>query len=216
MTDDDYSRTLASKPRYPLVLLGSFALIWAALAVAPRYRDDWLLENLLVLVIVPIFVITYRRLRFSDFAYTCLLIFLVFHEIGAHYTYSEVPYDQWFRGLTGTTLNDLLGLERNHYDRLVHFTYGLLLFPMVWELIERRAVPQGVWRYVLPVTFLMSHSVLYELIEWAAAEIFGGDLGQAYLGTQGDVWDAQKDMALAAAGAVSGCVLTALRATRRA
>jgi len=189
--------------------------VWVALAIAPRYRDDWLLENLLVLVIVPVFVVTYRRLPFSNFAYTCLFVFLGLHEIGAHYTYSEVPYDAWFETLTGTTLNGLLGFARNHYDRLVHFAYGLLLFPMVWELFDRRAAPRGVWRYVFPVTFLMSHSVLYELIEWVAAEMFGGDLGQAYLGTQGDVWDAQKDMALAAAGALSGLLLTVLRTRPR-
>jgi putative membrane protein len=122
--------------RYPLALLLGFIAIFAALAIEPWYRQDWLLENLLVLVAVPTLVLTYRRLRFSNFAYTCLFVFLVLHEIGAHYTYSEVP-----------------------------------------------------WR------------------EWLAAVLFGGDLGVAYLGTQGDEWDAQKDMALATAGAVTGLVL---------
>ena len=214
MTEEAHRPRRTSTDRFRPILLGCFAAVFAALAVTPSYRDDWLLENLLVFIIVPVFVLSYRRLRFSNFAYTCLFLFLVLHEIGAHYTYSEVPYDLWFQALTGTTLNSLLGLERNHYDRLVHFSYGLLLFPTVWELFEERASPRGVWRYVMPVTFLMSHSVIYELIEWTAAEMFGGDLGQAYLGTQGDVWDAQKDMGLAAAGAVCGLVLTVSRKRR--
>ena len=210
-----HGETPTTSDRYPAVLLVILALVSAALAVAPRYRDDWLLENLLVLIVVPIFVVTYHRLRFSNLAYTCLLVFLILHEVGAHYTYSEVPYDAWFQAVAGTRLNDALGLQRNHYDRLVHFSYGLLLFPTVWELFEQRASPQRVWRYVMPVSFLMSHSVLYEIIEWTAAEMFGGDLGQAYLGTQGDVWDAQKDMALAAAGAVTGLALTIFRMRAR-
>ena len=78
--------------RYPLVLLVAFIAIFAALGVAPRYRQDWLLENLLVLIALPGLVLTYRRLRFSNFAYTCLFVFFVLHEVGAHYTYSEVPW----------------------------------------------------------------------------------------------------------------------------
>jgi putative membrane protein len=91
----------------------------------------------------------------------------------------------------------------------------LLVLPAAWELMDARMSPRGVWRYLMPVFFVMSHSVIYEVIEWAAAEVFGGDLGAAYLGTQGDEWDAQKDMALAAAGAVLGMVVMALRTARR-
>lgn len=187
--------------RYPLALLGVFAVVWALLAIAPWYRQDWLLENLLVLVAVPILALTARSLRFSNFAYTCLFIFFVLHEIGAHYTYSEVPWREWLQavGVDGARFSG-----RNHYDRLVHFAYGLLMLPAAWELFQQRATPTRIWRYILPVTFIMGHSVLYELIEWAAAEVFGGDLGEAYLGTQGDTWDAQKDMALASLGAVLG------------
>jgi len=189
--------------RYPLALLGAFAAIWTALAIAPWYRQDWLLENVVVFVAVGVFVKTYRSLRFSNFAYTCLFVFLVLHEIGAHYTYSEVPWREW--------LPDGGPAGRNHYDRFVHFCYGLLIFPAVWELFEARTSPRGLWRYLMPVLFVMSHSVIYEMIEWLAAELFGGELGVAYLGTQGDVWDAQKDMALAAAGALAGLLFGGVR-----
>ena len=122
------------------------------------------------------------------------------HEIGAHYTYSGVPYDRWWQELFGTTMHELLGWQRNQFDRLVHFTYGLTITLPAFELISARMAPRGAWRYVLAATFMMSHSLIYELIEWGAAILFGGELGTAYLGTQGDAWDAQKDMALAALG----------------
>lgn len=193
--------------RYPLALLGLFAALWAWLAVAPWYRQDWLLENMLVFMAVPMLVLTSRSLRFSNFAYTCLFLFFVLHEIGAHYTYSEVPWREWLQ-VAGVDTSRFAG--RNHYDRLVHFCYGLLMLPAAWELFLHRAPPTRIWRYILPVLFIMGHSVLYELIEWAAAEIFGGDLGEAYLGTQGDTWDAQKDMGLASLGSVFGLGLVLL------
>jgi putative membrane protein len=193
--------------RYPLVLLVAFTAIFAALAIAPWYRQDWLLENVLVLIAVPALVLTHRRLRFSNLAYTCLFVFFVLHEIGAHFTYSEVPWREWLAALTGT---EAATAGRNHYDRFVHFAYGLLLMPAVVELVQARMSPRGLWRWLTPLLFLMSHSVIYEMIEWIAAALFGGDLGAAYLGTQGDEWDAQKDMALATAGAVTGLLLLAI------
>ncbi len=203
---------MQTSARYPLTLLVVFVAIFLVLAVAPWYRQDWLLENLLVFVAVPLLVATYRRLRFSDFAYTCLFVFFVLHEIGAHYTYSEVPWREWLAVL-GLGDGDPAG--RNHYDRFVHFAYGLLLMPAAFELITARMSPRGLWRWLMPVLFIMSHSVIYELIEWLAAVRFGGDLGVAYLGTQGDVWDAQKDMALAALGAVIGLAVVAIRGAAR-
>jgi putative membrane protein len=201
---------MQASDRYPATLLAAFAAIWLALAIAPWYRQDWLLENMIAFVALPIFVGTYRRLRFSNLAYTCLFAFLVLHEVGAHYTYSEVPWREWLQALGGGADSDALA-GRNHYDRFVHFSYGVLILPATWELMDARMSPRGIWRYLMPVFFVMSHSVIYELIEWLAAEVFGGDLGAAYLGTQGDEWDAQKDMALAAAGAVLGMVAMAIR-----
>ena len=194
--------------RYPLALLVAFIAIFAALAVAPWYRQDWLLENVLVFLAVPGLVLTHRRLRFSNLAYTCLFVFFVLHEIGAHYTYSEVPWREWLAAITGT---EAATAGRNHYDRFVHFTYGLLLMPAAVELVEARMSPRGLWRWLTPLLFIMSHSVIYELVEWAAAALFGGDLGAAYLGTQGDEWDAQKDMALATAGAALAMLLIVVR-----
>jgi len=127
--DPDSGAKLGASARYPLLLLALFLAWWLILAIAPVYRHDWLLENLLVFIAIPLLVLTYGRLRLSNTAYTLLFVFFVLHELGAHYTYSEVPYDSWVRALSGHTLSEVLGLERNHYDRLVHFLYGLLITP---------------------------------------------------------------------------------------
>lgn len=192
---------LQASERYPAALLGAFAAIWLALAIAPWYRQDWLLENVCVFLALIVFGVTVRRLRFSNTAYTLLFVFLVLHEIGAHYTYSQVPYDAAFRTLTGHSLDGLLGFRRNHFDRLLHFLFGLLLVPLAVELYAARAPARGLWAFLLPVMFIEAMSAIFELIEWSAALVFGGELGQAYLGTQGDPWDAQWDMALALLGA---------------
>lgn len=198
------------KNRYWYLGLGTlFVMLFAALGVAPLDRKDWALENVLVVLIVPLLVFTRRKLPLSRISYTAIFLFLCLHEVGAHYTYAMVPYDDWFRSLTGASLNGFLGLERNHYDRLVHFSFGLLLAYPIREVFLRVADVRGVWGYYLPLDVMMATSMLFELVEWGAAELFGGDLGVAYLGTQGDVWDAQKDMAMAASGAVIAMLATA-------
>ena len=196
--------------RLPLVLLVVLVVLGVALGIAPNHRQDWLLENVLVVVGVLTLVLTWRRFPLSRLSYALIFAFLVLHEVGAHYTYSEVPYDEWFRSLTGRTLNERLGWERNHFDRLVHFSYGFLLAYPLRELFVRVADARGFWGYALPLDLVMSTSMLYELVEWAAAEFFGGELGVAYLGTQGDIWDAHKDMLLATTGAALALTLTAL------
>jgi putative membrane protein len=202
-------RNLNPKWRYPLALLAVYGVVWLALAIDPLYRQDWLLENAIVLVAVPLLVWTAPRLRFSDFTYTCLFVFFLFHAVGAHYTYSLVPYDEWFQAATGVSLDGTLGFARNHYDRLVHFLYGLLITPAAVEIFAHYGRYPRSWAVLFPWLFMAGHSVIYELIEWAAAIVFGGDLGQAYLGTQGDIWDGQKDMALALAG---GAIMIAMLA----
>ena len=194
---------------YLLALSGLFVVEWSVLAVQPVDRETWLLENGLVLLGVGLLAATYRRLPLSKISYGLIFVFLCLHEVGAHFTYAEVPYDQWMQALSGEKLNDLLGWERNHFDRLVHFSYGLLLAYPVRELFLRVANVRGFWGYFLPLDLTMSTSMLYELIEWGAAVLFGGELGIAYLGSQGDPWDAQKDMALATLGAVLAMVVTA-------
>lgn len=200
----------ASDRRYRLILVILFAAVWAALAIAPYDRHDWALENALVAVFAVILAASFRFLPLSRVSYTLIFLFLCLHEVGAHYTYSEVPYDAWIKALTGRSLNAGLGWDRNDYDRIVHFSYGLLLAYPIRELFLRVADVRGFWGYFFPLDVTMSTSMLFELFEWLAAEVFGGDLGVAYLGTQGDVWDAQKDMALASLGALIAMIVTVL------
>jgi len=178
------------------------------LAIEPHDRKDWALENLLVVFGAMAMFATYKHLPLSRVSYSMVFIFLIIHEIGAHYTYAKVPYDDWFMTLTGTTFNEMVGWERNNFDRVVHFLYGLLLAYPVREIYFRIANARGFWCYFLPFNLTMSTSLLFELLEWAVAEIFGGELGVAYLGTQGDIWDAHKDMALAGAGALIAMLIT--------
>jgi putative membrane protein len=190
------------------VLAGLFALEFAVLAIAPESRSDWLLENALSVAAVGAIALTYRRFRFSRISYTLMFVFLSFHEIGAHYTYSLVPYDAASQRWFGFSLDAALGFERNMFDRLVHFLYGLLLAYPIREIFLRIVDVRGFWGYFLPLDLTMSTSMIYELIEWGAAMAFGSELGQAYLGTQGDVWDAHKDMALASLGALCAMAVT--------
>lgn len=201
---------MVSHRRYLAVLASLFAALWIALAIEPRHREDWALENALVVVFVAAVAAFHRRLLLSRISYTLIFLFLCVHALGAHYTYSEVPYDAWFKGLTGGSLNEAMGWERNHFDRLAHFLYGLLMAYPLREFFLRVADVRGFWGYFLPLDFTISTSAIYELAEWGAAEIFGGELGAAYLGTQGDVWDAHKDVTLASAGALIAMLVTAL------
>ncbi len=203
------AKSWLSPERYPVLLFSLLLLLAAALAIGPHNRADWALENALAFAGVAALIATRRVLPLSRISYTLIFLFLCLHEIGAHYTYSLVPYDAGFEALTGRTLSDLLGWKRNHYDRVVHLAYGLLLAYPVRELFLRVAEVRGFWGYYLPLDVTMATSMLYELIEWGAAEFFGGELGTAYLGTQGDPWDAQKDMALASLGGLLSMALTA-------
>src|SRR5687768_16639163 len=187
---------------YPRVLLGVFVLYAAAWAYRPVDVKDWALENALAALFVVALVLSYRRFPLSNMSYTLIFVFLCLHTVGAHYTYSLVPYDAWAKNVAGTSINETFGFQRNHFDRLVHFLFGLLLSYPIRELFLRVARVRGFWGYYLPLDVTMSFSMIYELIEWAYAAIAGGDKGAAFLGTQGDEWDAHKDMALASLGAL--------------
>ncbi len=198
----------ASWLSYRLALLCVYLSIFVALAISPFNRADWLLENALTFMLLIVCFATWRSFCFSPTSNTLLFLFLSLHAIGAHYTYSNVPFDSWWTGIFGWSLNEELNLSRNHYDRLVHFCYGSLLFIPLRELLDRRAKLATKWSIALAVTTILATSMIYELIEWIAAEVLGGDLGHAYVGAQGDIWDAQKDMSLAAVGCLLGVAVS--------
>ncbi len=177
------------------------SLIWLWAAINPLSREDWLLENLLVFFFAALLLATYRRFAFSLTSYWLFCLFMALHLYGSHYTYSETPLGFW--------LQETLGFARNHYDRLVHFSFGLLLAYPLRELLRRSAGLTNWWLDILSLTLVMAMSGVYEQVEMLAALIVNPELGTAFLGTQGDEWDAQKDAGLAMLGALS--LLTLLR-----
>jgi putative membrane protein len=194
--------------RYFFILSLVFFVLFLLLAISPHDRADWALENTLVLVFAITLGLSYKIFPLSRVSYTLIFVFLCLHEIGAHYTYAMVPYDQFFLDTFGFSLNEAMGWQRNHFDRAVHFSYGLLLAYPIKEFYMRIAGATGFWSYFFPLELTMASSMMFELFEWGAAEMFGGDLGVAYLGTQGDIWDAHKDMALASLGALIAMLIT--------
>jgi putative membrane protein len=189
-----------------------FGIWWLVWAYRPWHFGDWVLENVLTVAFVALLWATRNVFRLSNVSYTVLFAFLCFHTVGAHYTYADVPYETWF-GVFGIPIQDWLGFERNHFDRLVHYLFGFLFAYPMREFFMRIAGNRGAWSYYLPVELVMALSMLYELIEWLASVVVGGELGMAYLGTQGDPWDAHKDMGLATLGACLGmCFVAAINA----
>jgi putative membrane protein len=198
-----------SKLEYRTKLLIAFSFWWLVWAYKPWHFSDWVLENILTVVFIALLIRTRQSFRLSHVSYTVLFIFLCLHTIGAHYTYADVPYEAWTAPL-GFSVNGTFGFERNHFDRLVHFLFGFLVAYPMREFFVRIAGTRGAWSYYLPVELVMALSMLYELIEWAATYVVGGELGMAYLGTQGDIWDAHKDMGLATLGACLGMAVVAV------
>jgi len=196
--------------RLRLVLLAILLVLCIVSGIAPISRSDWILENVLVVLTIGILWWSRRWLPLTTASVWLLFVFLVLHEIGSHYTYAKVPYDDWFESLTGRTFNSLFGWERNHYDRLIHFLFGFLLAVPIRELFLRLVRARGFTSYWLPVQMTMSWSAVYEVVEWLSILVFGGDLGAAFLGTQGDELDPYKDMALAGAGAVLSMAIVAI------
>jgi putative membrane protein len=192
--------------RIPLACLGVFLAVWILLAIDPRYPEDWLLENLPTFVLVPLAVLSFRRTRLSDRACVQATIFAILHTIGSHYTYSEMPLGNWVR--------DAFDLSRNHYDRFVHFSFGVLMLRPLRELAIGN-VRLGLFSAAyLGISLVALWSGLYEIVEWITASLADPAAGTAFLGTQGDVWDAQKDMILALTGGLFGLLVEVLTAKR--
>lgn len=188
--------------RYPYALLAAFAVVLGVSAIRPWDVKNWLLENALTAAFVLLLLVTRKRLPLSSVSYTLIFLYLCLHVVGSHYSYSRVP--------VATRVTELFGWQRNHYDRFVHLCFGLLLAYPIRELFLRVVAVRGFWGYYLPLDVTMSFSMLYELVEWRVAVRFGGTLGAAYLGTQGDEWDAHKDMLLATLGALVSMTVVAL------
>jgi putative membrane protein len=188
------ARTPLKTNRWLQVFMLFFLGVWGSTLVGTTDMNNWILENMLVFIFVGFLIYTYKKYQFSDLSYLLICLYLCLHVYGSQYTYAENPFGYW--------LKDTFDMERNHYDRIVHFSFGFLLaYPMREMFLKWLKFP--VWvAWVLPIEITLSISGFYELIEWAVADVFFPAQGDAYLGTQGDIWDAQKDIFLATLGAV--------------
>jgi len=177
----------------------------AAVIVITGYRPervfDWWLENAAALTFLAVLAFTYRRLPLSDLSYLLIFVYLSMHEWGAQYKYSDVPLGEWMKPWLHTT--------RNHYDRVMHFSYGLLLSYPMQEWFMRVVGVTSRWRYLLPVEMTLSFSACYEMLEALAASVLTPERGEEFVGMQGDIWDSQKDMFMAGLGAVAAMLLIA-------
>lgn len=174
-------------------------ILWVITAIGPYNRRDWLLENLLVFIYAGLLITTYQRFAFTNLSYMMFGVFISLHLVGAHYTYSEVPLGFW--------LQDTFSLTRNHYDRIIHFSYGLLNAYPMRDIFMRAAGVRPSWSYFMPIVGILSFSCFYEFLEAAVAFIVSPELGDLYLGSQGDIWDAEKDTFLAFSGAITAMTI---------
>ncbi|MGA7949715.1 MAG: DUF2238 domain-containing protein [Thiobacillaceae bacterium] len=180
-----------------LLVVTLVVLTWSGLH--PRDRFTWLLEVAPALIAFPVIALTYRSFRLTNLVYVGIALHATILMVGGHYTYAQVPLFNWIR--------DEFGLARNDYDRLGHLAQGFFPALIAREiLIRRRVLARGSWLFFLVVCICLAISASYELIEWAVAELSGED-AVAFLATQGDIWDTQKDIAFALLGSILAQVL---------
>jgi putative membrane protein len=183
----------------------------AVIVVAGIHPDkvfDYFLENATAFAFLIVLALTYRILPLSQLSYLLIFVYLSMHEWGAHYKYSDVPLGEWMKPWLHTA--------RNMYDRVAHFSFGLLLSYPLQEMFMRKAKVTSRWRYILPVEAILSFSAIYEMMEAGAAMILTPERGEEFVGMQGDMWDSQEDMFMAGIGSLVAVILLAVIRHRRA
>ncbi len=201
--------------RWNRAALVLFLFLWFASCIKPPHPEFLLLQHGPTIVAVVALVLVQNRLAVSRTSYTLVLVFLSFHLLGARYLYTYVPYDRWLFALLGIHIDRLFGFERNNYDRLVHFLFGLTIVIPSYRFARGILALSPFWSAAVAFSIIMAASGLYEIIEWLIAVTQTDTTAEAYNGQQGDIWDPQKDMALAGLGALVSLGAIALRRTRR-
>lgn len=184
----------------PAVLLGLYGILFTVCAFNPIERGTWWAENETVWIIVGVLIILYAlKIRFSDTAYLLMSVLVYLHTIGGHYTFALVPFGDWMK--------DYFGFARNHYDRIAHFSVGFYAFPIAEWLWTKKLVANKFLLFTYPIFVIATIAMAYEIIEWWYAANASVEAGLAYLGSQGDIWDAQKDMLADTLGAIVATIL---------
>ncbi len=188
-----------------LWLLVGYAALFTILAFNPVDRTTWFVENLTVWIILGVILILYARgIRFSHTAYILMFVLIYLHTIGGHWTFAQVPFGY---------ITDFFGFERNHFDRIAHFTVGFYAYPIAEWIVSRQLVSSKFIIFTYPIFVIATIAMSYELIEWLYAAGSAPELGAAYLGSQGDIWDAQKDMLADTLGAITATLLYMIKRT---
>ncbi|WP_207259751.1 DUF2238 domain-containing protein [Desulfovibrio sp. Huiquan2017] len=193
------NNTSAPSRWFPHTLAATFLIFWTIMAANPVMRDVWWAENIPVMAVFLLLAGTYRLFRFSNPAYALMACWLFLHTIGGHYTFANVPFG---------FVTDLFGFSRNHFDRLGHYTIGFYAFPIA-ELLTRKDLAKPIIVHLFGLFAIMALAAGYEIVEWWYAVLAGGEAGIEFLGSQGDVWDAQTDMLCDTLGAITALVLFA-------
>ncbi len=192
---------------FPKFLFGAYLALFIVLAISPYDRSVWFAENLPIFGIALLQALGYMRgVRFSNLAYVLMSVLLFMHTIGGHYTFERVPFD-WF--------NNFFGFERNMYDRVAHFSVGFYAFALAEWLDRIQASGRRFVVYLFPLFAIAFIAMGYEIVEWWFAISSDPSAGGAFLGSQGDIWDAQKDMLADTLGAVAALMLYALKRERK-
>lgn len=188
--------------RFKTGILIFFFLILIISCIDPIYPRDMYLQHSATIAVAIFLVYSTIKNNLSNTSFFLIVVFMIFHIIGARWIYSNTPYDQWISSLTGFEINSYFGFKRNHYDRLIHFLFGFLILIPLQELFQRRPAINRKTSFQLAFLSILSLSMLYEVFEWMLSIVLSPDAAEAYNGQQGDYWDAQKDMALALIGAL--------------
>ncbi|MCT4617552.1 MAG: DUF2238 domain-containing protein [Candidatus Gracilibacteria bacterium] len=185
--------------KFPIILLTLYIIYFIVLAINPYDRAVWFAENLpIVLIVLGIVWIHIKKHKFSNLS-LILMAFLVFmHTTGGHFTFERVPFD---------FITNLFNFERNHFDRIAHFSVGFYGFAIAELMLAKKSVNSKSILFLFPIFTIFTVASVYEIIEWWYAATAGGEQGIAFLGSQGDVWDAQKDMLADGLGAIFVMIL---------
>jgi putative membrane protein len=195
-------------------LVGLVLLVGISFIGSP-FHAQLPLQHVPTAIALALFLVLSRRYPLSTASFVCLAGFLLVHTLGARYVYSNVPYDEWSVSIFGKSISETFGWTRNHYDRLVHFSYGVFFFiPAREVLIRYMSIPQKRADY-FALEFVMASSMVYEFIEWGLGAVLAPEIADAYNGQQGDLWDSHKDMALATAGGLLTLIVLRILISRK-
>ncbi|MDG6881928.1 Inner membrane protein yjdF [Phocoenobacter uteri] len=187
--------------RIPFILAIMIIIVAIWSGFSPIDRAVWYAETLPIFMVFALFIVTYPRFQFSGLAYILMSLWMILHLIGAKYTFANVPFD-W----VNQYIEPFLGEGRNHFDRVAHYVIGFYSFPVAEFILRKKKATLGT-ALCLGLFFIMSLAATYEIIEWQYAVIEGGNAGVEFLGSQGDIWDAQKDMLADTLGAITALII---------